>query len=126
LNDYGRILRELMMAYTCDTSMDTIEVTLCRLDELPIGIGRAFDVAGRSVAVFRTRQGAIHAVQNTCPHRGGPLADGMLAAGRIVCPFHGLGFELSSGQCDQPDQCAIDVYATRLDGNQVILLLPSA
>ena len=45
-----------------------------------------FDVEGHRIAVFRTRAGTVRAVANRCPHKNGPLADGMLAGDAVVCP----------------------------------------
>lgn len=64
---------------------------------IPPGEGRVFEIGARRIAVFRTRQGELFATQAECPHRGGPLADGLLGAGRVVCPLHGLQFELRTG-----------------------------
>lgn len=100
---------------------DLAEVTVCRVDDVPVGLGRAFEVAGHTIAIFRTRTGRVHAVANTCPHRGGPLADGMLAGDRVVCPFHGFRYELENGGCDQQNTCAIDVYPARVEDKSIVL-----
>lgn len=64
---------------------------------IPPGEGRNFRLDGTEIAVFRTRAGELFATQAHCPHRGGPLADGLLGGGRIVCPFHSYAFELATG-----------------------------
>ncbi len=84
--------------------------TICELHELPIGLGRAFRLGEHSVAVFRTRTGKVFAVANECPHKGGPLADGMLAGDQVVCPLHTFRFDSTSGECDQPGVCAVRTY----------------
>ena len=85
-------------------------IRLCTLDDLPLGLGHAFDVAGTPIAVFRTRQDRVFAVDAACPHKGGPLADGMLAGDSVVCPYHTFRFDSRSGDCDQPGVCAIATY----------------
>lgn len=67
------------------------------VDRIPPGEGRTFDLGSLRVAVFRTRGGRLHATQASCPHRGGPLADGLLGEGCVVCPLHGFKFDLESG-----------------------------
>ena len=67
------------------------------LDRIPLGEGRSYRVGGDEVAVFRLRDGSVFAVQARCPHRGGPLVDGLIGDGRVVCPLHGFAFELDSG-----------------------------
>ena len=85
-------------------------VTVCELGELPVGLGRAFRLGDHSVAVFRTRTGKVFAVANSCPHKGGPLADGMLAGEQVVCPMHAFRFDPDNGACDQPGVCAVATY----------------
>lgn len=67
-------------------------------DRIPLGQGRTCHVAGEEIAVFRPREGRLFAVQARCPHRGGPLADGLTGAGRVLCPLHGFAFELDTGE----------------------------
>jgi nitrite reductase (NADH) small subunit len=107
-------------------SGQVVEVKLCTTDELPDGMGRAFEVAGHSIAVFRTRSGELYAVENTCPHRGGPLADGIVAGDRIVCPMHGRRFKLSTGCCDDASVCDIKQFDVRVHQKTIILGLPRA
>jgi nitrite reductase (NADH) small subunit len=98
-------------------------VALCFVEDLPVGLGRAFEVAGKSLALFRTRKGAIFATDNACPHKGGPLADGMLAGEAVVCPLHAFKFDLHAGACDQEGACPLKTYPLDLRGNQVFLRL---
>jgi nitrite reductase (NADH) small subunit len=65
---------------------------------IPLGEGRVFTVAGTDVAVFRTRGGELFATQPRCPHRGGPLADGIVGGGAVVCPLHARRFDLATGE----------------------------
>lgn len=68
-----------------------------RLDDIPVGEARVVAVDGAEVAVFRTRDGAVHALGARCPHRGGPLADGICDESVVVCPLHGRSFALATG-----------------------------
>lgn len=68
-----------------------------RLEEVPIGEGRAFVVDGEMVAVFRLRDGSLRALGATCPHQGGPLADGLVDGQVVVCPLHGFSYDLATG-----------------------------
>lgn len=85
-------------------------VAVCKLDELPVGLGRAFRVGKHALALFRTRSGKVFAVANACPHKGGPLAEGMLAGEQVVCPMHAFRFDSDSGGCDQANVCAVVTY----------------
>lgn len=101
-------------------------VNLCDLDDLPVGLGRPFVVEGRTIAVFRARDGAVFATANACPHKGGPLADGMLVGHQVVCPLHAFRFAAGSGDCDQPNVCAVTTYPVEVEGAAVFLTLPAA
>jgi nitrite reductase (NADH) small subunit len=68
-----------------------------RVEEIPVGEGRTVVVDGVQVAVFRLRDGSLRAIDAVCPHRGGPLADGLADNCVVVCPLHGHAFDLSSG-----------------------------
>ncbi len=74
---------------------DTVD--LGPVERIPPGEGRTFDVGGHRIAVFRTRSGEVYATQADCPHRGGPLADGLLGERCVVCPLHGFKFDLGTG-----------------------------
>jgi nitrite reductase (NADH) small subunit len=106
------------------TGTQTATAPLCRFEELPIGIGIAFEIGGRSIAVFRTRTGAVHAVDNRCPHKGGPLADGIVAGSRIVCPLHAYRFNLSDGMCEADASCRVAAHSTRVKDGWVCLDVP--
>jgi nitrite reductase (NADH) small subunit len=99
-------------------------VSLCTLEELPVGLGRAFEVDGKPIAVFRTRDDQIHAIHGVCSHKGAPLADGMIAEGHVVCPYHAFRFDLCTGESAQIDRCdSIKAYKTEVtDGNVTLYL----
>jgi nitrite reductase (NADH) small subunit len=67
------------------------------VQRIPLGEGRVYRVRNTEVAIFRTRTGQVYATQARCPHRAGPLADGLIGAGKVVCPLHGYVFELETG-----------------------------
>ena len=95
---------------TATLTTDLRFATVCELDELPVGLGRAFRVGAHAIAIFRSRTGDVFAVANRCPHRGGPLSDGMLAGEQVVCPLHAFRFHRESGDCDQAGTCSIPTY----------------
>ena len=90
-----------------------------RVDEVPVGEGRAFTVGDTSVAVFRLRDGSLRAVAASCPHAGGPIADGQSDARVVVCPLH-----LNAWRWDgtpTTGAAPLPVYAVReQDGNLVV------
>jgi nitrite reductase (NADH) small subunit len=81
------------------------QVNLGPLDRIPVGEGRTFAVEDLEIAVFRPRTGEVFATQASCPHLGGPLADGFVGNGKVVCPFHNYRFDLATG-CPDGNACA--------------------
>jgi nitrite reductase (NADH) small subunit len=73
------------------------DVVLGSVDEVPLGEGRTFAVDGEQIAVFRLRDGSLRAIDAVCPHKGGPLADGLADDRVVVCPLHGHTFDICTG-----------------------------
>ena len=99
------------------------EVSLGSLGQIPPGEGRNFEVQGLRIAVFHTRTGEVFATQAECPHRVGPLADGMLGGTTLVCPLHAWKFDLRTGQALY-GSCDLTTYPARLtpEGETVLTL----
>ena len=100
-------------------------VSLGTLDDIATGLGRAFEVGGRSLAVFRGRDGRVFAVQGRCPHRDGPLADGMLIGEQVICPLHAFRFHGTTGECDQPGTCSIEAFPAEVRDGVVFVTVPA-
>lgn len=89
------------------------------IDEIPLGEGRAYIVDGTEVAVYRLRDGTLRALAAVCPHRGGPLADGLVDERVVVCPLHGHTYDLSTGAELTANGEGVRTYAATTDGNNV-------
>ena len=72
-------------------------LNLGSVSAIPLGQGRCYVVGGENLAVFRQRDGRIFASSNRCPHRRGPLAEGLIGGGKVICPMHGHQFCLETG-----------------------------
>jgi nitrite reductase (NADH) small subunit len=94
--------------------------TVGMVDDVPPGEGRTFVVAGIQVAVFRLRDGSLHATQAMCPHAGGPLADGLTDVNVLVCPLHQYAYRWSDG-ASTSGAAPITTYPVReRDGSLVV------
>lgn len=87
----------------------TTLVPVGRAEDVPFLEGRTVVVRDRRIAVFHTESG-YRATAAECPHRGGPLADGLVGGGTVVCPLHSWRIDLASGEVVGGDAC-IPVYA---------------
>ncbi|MEP7341750.1 MAG: Rieske 2Fe-2S domain-containing protein [Acidobacteriota bacterium] len=97
-------------------------INLGAVERIPPGEGREFDVNGALVAVFRARDGKVYAVQAKCPHRAGHLADGIIGAGKVVCPMHSFKFEMATGAALGNDCAALKTYIVSVNEDGEILL----
>jgi nitrite reductase (NADH) small subunit len=68
----------------------------CRVDDVPLGEGRALMLGDHRIAIFRAA-GGWYALDAVCPHRGGPLEDGIVCDRAVICPLHERRFDLASG-----------------------------
>lgn len=93
------------------------------LDRIPPGEGRVFAVDGRHVAVFRARDGRVFATTARCPHRGGPLADGILGHETVACPMHGIEFDLTTGSCSGGRTGDVVAYRTEVVDGEIELTI---
>ena len=79
-------------------------VTVGRVEDLPEGRGATVELEGGKELALYNVAGRFHAIENFCPHRGAPLADGALAAHTVECDWHGWRFDVRSGAClNRPD-----------------------
>ncbi len=90
--------------------------------EIPLGEGKAFDLGTVRVAVFRSRNGELYATQASCPHKHGPLADGLVDDQKVVCPLHGYAFELKTGTAVGHACGALRTWPVQLSPSGDILL----
>jgi nitrite reductase (NADH) small subunit len=94
---------------------------VCRLDEIPRLGSRVMCMPAGRIAVFRTGEDRVFALADRCPHRGGPLSQGIVHGNRVTCPLHDWVVELDTGQAVAPDEGAVTAYEVRVDGDTVFV-----
>ena len=97
-------------------------VNLGSVDAIPLGQGRCYVVGNQEIAVFRQRDGSLFAIQNRCPHRQGPLAEGLVGAGRVLCPLHGHQFDLRTGSGSEAAEC-VEAFSAQVVAGSIVLNL---
>jgi len=104
--------------------MRWMRVTAC--DNIPPREGRAVSLAGREIAIFNLGDRFL-AVDNQCPHKAGPLADGIVTGTSVVCPLHTWKISLEDGRVQRPsgsvDQ-GVTAYPARVEAGVVVVGVP--
>ena len=101
--------------------MTTNWISAGRMADIPQRGARVVEVAGLAVAVFRTSDDKVLAVEDRCPHRGGPLSQGIVFGTSVACPLHGWVIELESGDARAPDVGCVRKFSVRVENDMVYL-----
>jgi len=94
---------------------------ICGLDDIPRLGSRVVEALHGDVAVFRTADDRVFALDDRCPHKGGPLSQGLVHGDRVACPLHNWLIELNSGEAVAPDQGCVRRHEARVDNGRVLL-----
>ena len=97
---------------------------ICRLDQLPVQGSRVIERsthAGGNVAIFRTASDCVLALLDQCPHKGGPLSQGIVHGEAVACPLHNWNIDLNTGCAVAPDEGCTQRFATRVDAGMVYI-----
>ncbi|MEQ1519572.1 MAG: nitrite reductase small subunit NirD [Usitatibacteraceae bacterium] len=97
-------------------------VTICKLAEIPaLGARRFNRDDGKVIAIFRNSEDNVFALQDKCPHKGGPLSQGIVFGETVACPLHNWCISLNDGCATLPDVGQVERFATRVRDDQVEL-----
>src|SRR5689334_1994885 len=91
---------------------------VAQLDDLSPGRSKKVTVNGRAIALFNV-DGKFYAIHNSCPHEGGPLADGRLKGYVVACPWHDLAFDIRNGQGTDGGGYCVGSYEVRVEGTDI-------
>jgi nitrite reductase (NADH) small subunit len=95
---------------------------ICKIDDIPVlGSRRVERAQGLDVAVFRNTQDEVFALLDRCPHKGGPLSQGIVFGTSVACPLHNWTIGLCDGQASAPDEGCTPKFEVKLDAGQVFL-----
>jgi nitrite reductase (NADH) small subunit len=95
---------------------------ICHIDDIPVlGSRRVARPQGMAVAVFRNAQDEVYALLDRCPHKGGPLSQGIVFGTHVACPLHNWTIALDSGRAVAPDVGCVRRFAVRVEDGRVLL-----
>jgi nitrite reductase (NADH) small subunit len=96
--------------------------TICRIDDIPVlGARRVARPQGMDVAIFRTEDNQIFALLDRCPHKGGPLSQGIVFGNRVACPLHNWTIDLNDGCAQAPDEGCTPRFQVQVQNDVVML-----
>ena len=95
-------------------------VRAAKMEDVPPGTIREVHVEGKAIALANVG-GQFHAIDNTCIHRGGPLADGPLEGNTVTCPWHGWEYDVRTGKVGQNPTAGVDCYAVEVRGDEIFV-----
>lgn len=101
--------------------MEWIEIGV--LDDIPRQGSRVVRTVQGDIAVFRSQDDTVFALRDRCPHKGGPLSQGIVHGHRVTCPLHNWKIELTSGEVVAPDEGCTASYPVRIEQGRVSLCL---
>lgn len=97
--------------------------SICALDDIPRLGSRVVAHGDGDIAVFRTAEDEVFAVRDKCPHKGGPLSQGIVAGKVVTCPMHAWKIDLATGEAVAPDRGCARTVEARIEAGRVLLAL---
>jgi len=96
-------------------------IDIAALDDIPRQGARLVRTEAGCIAVFRTADDRLFALEDRCPHKGGPLSEGIVHGTSVTCPLHAWVFDLNTGQAQGADDDAVRTFPVRIEGGRVLL-----
>ncbi len=103
-----------------------IEICAGPFDELPENIGRLLVYENHQIALFRLGDNKIRAIANQCPHKQGPLVDGLVSGDFVFCPLHDWKIHMGNGVVQAPDVGCVHSYPAVVKDGNVFVSLPES
>ncbi|HAD24517.1 MAG TPA: nitrite reductase (NAD(P)H) small subunit [Alphaproteobacteria bacterium] len=91
------------------------------LDDIPVLGARVVRAGSGDIALFRTKADEVFALDDRCPHKDGPLSQGIVHGQAVTCPLHNWKIGLSTGQAAAPDEGCVRTYPVKLEGGDIYL-----
>ncbi|THD83804.1 nitrite reductase small subunit NirD [Aliigemmobacter aestuarii] len=96
-------------------------IDIAALDDIPRQGARVVKTPQGCIAIFRTADDQVFAIDDRCPHKAGPLSEGIVHGTSVTCPLHAMVFDLATGLSVGADEGAVRRYAVRVEAGRVLL-----
>lgn len=94
---------------------------ICSLQEIPTLGSRLVRQGNKEIGIFRTEDDRVFALNNLCPHKGGPLSQGIVYGDKVACPLHSWKISLIDGKAEEPDEGQTACYQVKVEDGIVYL-----
>ena len=95
---------------------------ICKVEDIPmLGARRVRRAQGHQVAIFRNAENKVFALLDRCPHKGGPLSQGIVYGETVACPLHNWQIGLADGCAQAPDEGCAQRFTVQVDNGEVAL-----
>ncbi len=91
------------------------------VDAIPLRGARVLKTPLGCIAVFRTAEAEVFATTDRCPHKGGPLSEGIVHGQKVTCPLHNWVFDLNTGEAQGADDGQIATYPVRVEAGRILI-----
>lgn len=98
-------------------------ITAAQLDDIPVLGSRIVRHAQQEIALFRCADDSVFALRNQCPHKKGPLSEGIVHGQTVTCPLHNWKIDLASGEAQGPDEGCTNTFEVKVESGAVMLAL---
>ena len=94
-------------------------ISIGSISDIPLRGARCVKTPQGKIAVFRTAENEVFAIEDHCPHKGGPLSQGIVHGKAVTCPLHSWNIELATGEARAPDEGCARRFPVKVDGEAV-------
>lgn len=106
----------------CMNALTKNWIAVGSIDDIPRRGARRIIWGDTAIAIFRAGDDRLYAIEDKCPHRNGPLSQGIVHDGCVTCPLHNWVISLETGEAQGADEGSVRVFRIRLDKEKGVLL----
>ena len=101
-------------------------IDVVELAQIPVLGSRVVEAPEMRIALFRGSDDQVYAIRDACPHKNGPLSQGIMHGHSVTCPLHNWRIDLTSGQALGPDEGCVNLFPVKVEAGRVYLQLVAA
>lgn len=99
------------------------KVFVANRNELAVGLGKKVEIEGRELALFMQEDGSVQVLDNKCPHKGGPLSEGIVSGNYVYCPLHDWKICMKTGSAQGGDQGNVACFTVKVEGDDIYVFI---